>query len=546
MRKKRKYILRRIIISFAICVFLMGFLIIPIENAATQVTSSNINEINTLKYPGIKEAIVNLKALHPNWNFKILYTGLDWQEVIQNEYTGHKEIPTNLIPANSSTYNNNWICSICGTQTYDTGDWNCASQKAISYIMDPRNFLDENNIYQFLELAYTNYNYEQIVNMVSGSYLNSANTIDEIIDSAKTYNVNPYYIIARLIQEQGKSGTELIKGNGYNGNYSGYYNAFNIGATGNTREEVIANGLKRAQKEGWTTLESSIRGGTRIIAKNYIAKGQNTLYLQKFDVENSDGSLYIHQYMQNLLAAKNEGARISKVVNDLGINNSYNFVIPVYENMPAFTETEPNLQYKETEDLVTVNVTGNLRMRNSPSGNQTIGWLNGGDIVMRVEMAESKVNGTYWDKIKSHSGIYGYVARETYENSQEYKLYLSPVEEEKSEEPIPNETVKPEEPGELMPEEPEISIPDGENGIKPPNQEENQPEDEVIEVEIGDVNSDGKISPTDYVLIKNHIMQIKLLQTDNEKKAADVNKDGKISPTDYVLIKNHIMFGTEI
>ena len=25
------------------------------------------------------------------------------------------------------------------------------------------------------------------------------NTIDEIIDSAKTYNVNPYYIIARLI-----------------------------------------------------------------------------------------------------------------------------------------------------------------------------------------------------------------------------------------------------------------------------------------------------------------------------------------------------------
>ena len=538
MRKKRKYILRRIIVIFAICVFLMGFLIMPIENAGAQVTSSNINEINTLKYPGVKEAIANLKASHPNWNFKILYTGLDWQDVIQNEYTGHREIPTNLIPANSTTYNNNWICSICGTQTYDTGDWYCASKEAIAYIMDPRNFLDDSNIFQFLELTYTNYNYEQIVNMVSASYLNSTNTIDVIIDSAKTYNVNPYYIIARLIQEQGKSGTELVKGNGYNGNYSGYYNAFNIGATGNTREEVIVNGLKRAQKEGWTSLEASIIGGTRIIAKNYIAKGQNTLYLQKFDVESSDGSLYTHQYMQNLLAAKNEASRITKVVNNLGINNSYNFVIPVYENMPAFTETEPNLQYKEIDELVTVNVTGTLRMRNSPAGNQTIGWLSGGDIVTRVEIAESKVNGTYWDKIKSQSGIYGYVARETYENSQEYKLYLTPVEEEKPEESIPDETIKP--------EEPEISTPDEENGIQPPNQEENQPEKEVIEVEIGDVNSDGKISPTDYVLIKNHIMQIKLLQTDNEKKAADVNKDGKISPTDYVLIKNHIMFGTEI
>ena len=290
MRKKRKYILRRIIVIFAICIFLMGFLIMPIENAAAQVTSSNIEEINTLKYPGIKEAIASLKASHPNWNFKILYTGLDWYEVIQNEYAGHGATPTNLIPANSSTYVDNWICSICGTITYDTGDWHCASKEAISYMMDPRNFLDESNIFQFLELTYTNYNYEQIVNMVSGSYLNSTNTIDAIIDSAKTYNVNPYYIIARLIQEQGKSGTELVKGNGYNGNYSGYYNAFNIGATGNTREEVVLNGLKRAQKEGWTSLEAAIKGGTRIIAKNYIARGQNTLYLQKFDVENSDGS----------------------------------------------------------------------------------------------------------------------------------------------------------------------------------------------------------------------------------------------------------------
>ena len=545
MRRKRKYILRRIIMMFMICMFLMGFIIIPIENAANQITSNNIESINTVDYPGIKEAIVSLKTSHPNWNFKILYTGLDWHEVVQNEYTGHGTTPTNLVPANSNTYNNNWICSICGTQTYDTGDWHCASRSSIEYMMDPRNFLDESNIFQFLELTYTDYNYEQILNMVNGSYLNNTSTIDSIIDSAKTYNVNIYYIIARLIQEQGKTGSELVKGNGYNGLYYGYYNAFNIGATGNTRQEVIANGLKRAQKEGWTSLESSIRGGTKLIARNYIARGQNTLYLQKFDVESSDGTLYTHQYMQNLLAAKNEALQITKVVKSIGLDNSYNFIIPVYENMPQFTKTEPNLQYNETDDLVTVNVTGTLRMRNAPAGNQTIDWLNGGEIVTRLEMAQTKVNGTYWDKVKSASGVYGYVARETFENSQEYKLYLVPVEEIQPELP----EIKPEFGGGQNGEQDNENNGNGEGGESNGGNSgdvENDTGIGEIQVKLGDVNNDGKISPTDYVLVKNHIMQVKLLQTDIEKKAADVNEDGKISPTDYVLIKNHIMYGNEI
>ena len=222
--------------------------------------------------------------------------------------------------------------------------------------------------------------------------------------------------------------------------------------------------------------------------------------------------------------------------------------------MPKFTETEPNLQYVDVDDLVMVNVTGTLRMRNSPAGNQTIGWLNGGDIVTRVEMAQSKVNGTYWDKVKSVSGVYGYVARETYENSAEYKLYLVLVEQVQPEEPSPDDPT----PDEPIPDEPseDGTIPEVPNPDEIPPEEsnpdgttpddENNPGEEVIEVKIGDVNNDERISPTDYVLIKNHIMQKQMLETDREKQAADVNKDGRISATDYVLIKNHIMYGTEI
>ena len=531
MEKDSKYVLLRTIVFLMICIFLFVFIAItPVEYAAYQSISTDINGIDTSRYPGIKEAITSLKTEHPNWNFKILYTGLDWNDVIQNEYVGHNATPSNLVPTNSSTYNNEWICSICGYKTYDTGDWHCASDKAIKYMMDPRNFLDTNNVFQFLELTYTYYNYEQVQKMVSGTYLNTTSIIDAIINSAKTYNVNPYYIIARLIQEQGKSGTELTRGQGYNGQYSGYYNAFNIGATGNTRADVVINGLKRAQKEGWTSLEKSITGGVRIIAQSYIARGQNTLYLQKFDVENSDGTLYTHQYMQNLLAAKNETSRITKVVKDLGTTeNSYNFIIPVYENMPQFTVVEPNLQYNQVEDLVKVNVTDRLRLRNAPSGAQTLGWVNGGEIITRVEQAATKVNGTYWDKVITSSGVAGYIARETYENAAEYKLYLVPVEEE------------------IVP--PDIEEDNGANDTENGDGDTGNNNDGNLgteQIKLGDVNNDGRISPTDYVLIKNHIMQIKELQTDREKQAADVNQDGRISPTDYVLIKNHIMNGTEI
>lgn len=55
----------------------------------------------------------------------------------------------------------------------------------------------------------------------------------------------------------------------------------------------------------------------------------------------------------------------------------------------------------------------------------------------------------------------------------------------------------------------------------------------------GDVNNDGKISVSDYVLIRNHINQLSLL-SEEDQWSADVNGDGKISVSDYVLVRNHI------
>lgn len=434
--KKTKQILSILLILYIIINLIFG----NISFAVNQTTTNDFNSIDSNTYPQIKEMIQELKNQYPNWNFEILYTDINWADAIANEYVGHGSSPRNLVPANNINYDRDWICNVCGEQTYDSGKWYCASEAAIAYMMDPRNSLNYSDIFQFMQLSYTDCNYERIYAMVEGTFLQ--NSVNVIIDSAQKYDVNAYYIVARLLQEQGKNGSTLTAGNGYNGQYEGYYNAFNIGANGNGKENVILNGLATAQSYEWTSLDSSIIGGTEIIAKRYIARGQNTLYFQKFDVENSDENLYWHQYMQNILAAQKEGQTLRNTFEDIdAINASYTFIIPVYKNMPLSASQRPsstsspsnsvNPDIPTTSDMVRVNVTGSLYLREEPSKNsEKIDKVYKDEIVTRLVKATEKVDGTYWDYVMKANGSRGYAARETYDTEPNYKLYLVPVEDE--------------------------------------------------------------------------------------------------------------------
>lgn len=75
--------------------------------------------------------------------------------------------------------------------------------------------------------------------------------------------------------------------------------------------------------------------------EDYIDKGQNTLYLQKFDIVNSDGNLYVNQYMQNLLAPESEANNMKTIYEASDtVDSNLNFIIPLYENMPEEVSEE--------------------------------------------------------------------------------------------------------------------------------------------------------------------------------------------------------------
>lgn len=580
----------KIISVIILIVILTTLLNCNIVFAVTQTTSSNINSIDDSKYPGIKAQIQKLQKAHPNWNFKILYTGIDWNTVIANEYVGHGKSPRNLVPANRSNYSGDWICAVCGNHAYDSGAWVCASETAIKYMMDPRNSLNESDVFQFQELTYDGYDKTTVNSMVKGTFLNSDSIKTSIQKASKDNNVSPYYIIARILQEQGTYGTTLTKGKGYNNEYVGYYNVFNIGATGSGKATIIANGFKRAQKEGWTSLEQSIIGGSAILAKDYIARGQNTLYLQKFDVDNKDNSLYYHQYMQNILAAQTEGETLKKTYNTVNtLDGKYNFIIPVYENMPSVSSARPTTTAttKPTTDIVRVNVTNSIVLRDSANGNKKNAYLYKDEIVTRLEKAAEKINGTYWDKVMKSDGTTGYVARETYDTEANYKKYLVEIVSEATTSSTSNTTtntttnttnttttttttnttsttipttsnskIKVDATTKIVTIVPNATVSDlikllgesikitDENKVlskKDRISTNNKINGNYIIAKLGDLNGDGKVDTADLLTMQKHLLSISKIKNNVKVKSADINGDGKIDTADLLKIQKKLL-----
>lgn len=579
------------IISIVLILTIITSILLSIINqnksyAVTQSTSTDINSIDDSKYPGIKERIKLLKSKYPNWNFKILYTGLDWNDVISNEYVGHGRSPKNLVYKNDS-YKGAWICSICGDKAYDNGNWRCVSEQGLKYMMDPRNSLNASDIFQFEELTNSGSDINVVKEMVKGTFL--AGYEQGIVDAANKNNVNAYYIVARIIQEQGKTGTVLTKGEGYKGQYVGYYNVFNRGASGNSTEEILLNGLAIAKKYGWTSLEKSIDGGISFLANNYIHKGQNNLYLQKFDVEATNG-LYSNQYMQNILAAQSEGTTLRNTyININSMSSSHTFIIPVYENMPSDACSRPDTNGSSSSDIdvVRVNVDETLRIRNNPNGTKTVGWLYKNEIVTRLEKATSKVNGTYWDKIRKSNGVIGYVARETYENEKQYKLYLVPINENNNSGDNGNNNgnnnggnndnnnnggnsgnttnegkdtakVKFDRTNNIITVVPnaiandileafggtaKITKADGSflNGPSDSMATGFIVEDKYTVVKKGDCNGDGEVDTGDTYYLKCVVLNIKKFENKYYEQAADVNGDGSLDTGDTYILKKQVL-----
>ena len=525
-----------------------------------------------------QKKLAYLKYNHPNWQFKAYYTGIDWNELTSS--SAENQCLKNTM-YKSALVDPLTLC-VCG-RNGDPGYY-CASAKMVNYYLDPRNFMDESMVFQFLDLA----NGDGVTRAVVASA--TANTylyqyVDDIMVAASEAGINPLHIVATIFQELGRTGTPRAISGTVPG-YEGLYNFYNYGATDGNG--AVERGLAEAGRQGWTSPRYALIDGAKKVLKNgYISAGQTTKYFYKFDVVGNEiltesmgqrtyalKYFYGHQYMTNLRDPSSQAGSLYDIYTDGEIlNEQLTFLIPVYNNMPDATIPVPTSLTANQQSLYYINSMkiGGINFRKSPNGD-TLGSVYKNTVVELLD------NQGYWSKVRIIRAT-SYVPGQKRWNSESLEGYVATSYLKSVTEDIPDyrNQVDMGDGGTTPTPNPDVGKADfkvdGENLVMTPATTVKNIKDKyagaVVKkadgtdisgtqdsigtgmtitidgktytvVKYGDVSGDGAITPSDYVKIKNKIMGASSLNGAYER-AADVNKDGIISPADYVKVKNHIM-----
>ena len=324
------------------------------EGGNTGDDSSNVDFEQYMNDQGFPESYKGgLRALHeqyPQWVFIAEHINKNWDEIIDNQCaTGRSLINGSAINSWKSTAEDVYNWDTGEWTELDSGGWVQASRALVEYAVDPRNFLNGTNVFMFENLSYNSSLQSEsgVNNIIAGSFMDNSSHNLEYDGQTYTYasglilagqrsGVSPYHLATRIIQEQGYNG----QGRSISGTVAGYegiFNYYNQGAYKTSDASAVVNGLKFASIEdastlrAWNSRMKSIIGGAIYLGKNYINRGQNTLYYEKFDFVTP----YSHQYMTYVLAPRQESVTACKAYSDeVKDSTALIFTIPVYNNMP--------------------------------------------------------------------------------------------------------------------------------------------------------------------------------------------------------------------
>ncbi len=321
-----------------------------------------------------KPYLRKLHEQHPKWIFTAQKLGVDWNTALKEECV----VGRNLVHSSALA---SWKSMEKGAYGFNggywyglDGSWVAASKEIIMYYMDPRNFLNDTYIFMFENQSYDpSYQTESGVKTIladtfmSGSYTcpdtkKKYTYSQTFMDAAKKSGVSPYHLASRCRNEQGVNGAPqslgTVKG------YENYFNFFDIQAYATSTMTAAEMGCKYAKTTNptyllpWTNQYKSIVGGSIFLGTGYITKGQDTLYLQKFDMVDGGNGLYYHQYMTCVFGQANEAISLKNAYSQDILNSAMEFKIPVYNNMPDKLCPKPTSSGDNNNYLKSLSVSG--------------------------------------------------------------------------------------------------------------------------------------------------------------------------------------------
>ncbi len=541
-----------------------------------------------------KPMLRNLHANYPNWVFVADHLDMTWDTAVANESVVGRSLIEN------STYAS-WKSMEYGAYNWTTGSWVgfdgstwvAADKSVVAYYLDPRNFLNSTDVFQFFMQTYVPelQTLEGLKKIAKNTFLEKAfpetgyaTYCDVIMEAAKQSGVSPYVIASMILTEQGTNG----QGNSISGTVSGQtglYNFFNVGASPSSGpyNDSVKNGLYWAKggssnstsyMRPWNSRAKAIIGGAIWYFDEYVnpnTSGGYTIYYKKFDVKKSP--YYTFQYMTNIRGAYIEGSKIKNGYTEEDLKNSLEFRIPVYKNMPSTVTPMPSKTGNNDNYLSSLNV------KDHSFTTAFSRWTYEYEMIVDYDVSTATIEAKTSNSGATVSGAgqvalvvgvnrFNVVVTSSSGQKRTYKIVITRKENEGQKPPEPTIETTDYNVGEYVTgidlntavedfkakmkvkngtvkvfnsdgSEKQSGIMGTGNVVKIYNSENKEKLSYQIVI-YGDVNGDGKINSVDIGLLQRHILTLSTLNG-CYFKSCDVTGDGKCNSVDFARIQRHIL-----
>lgn len=191
-----------------------------------------------------------------------------------------------------------------------TWGWANATRAQTSSAMNVKRIWESNTqCYQMLNLG----KYQGVSVSSLNKILKGKGTLNNqgkaFAEACKKHNINEIYLIAHAFLESGYGTSNFANGK------DGVYNYFGIGAYDNNPNYAMTF----ARNKGWTSPAKAIMGGASFVRKDYINKGQNTLYRIRWNPKNPA----THQYATAIEWCQHQASTIAKLYKQIGLKGIY-------------------------------------------------------------------------------------------------------------------------------------------------------------------------------------------------------------------------------